>query len=301
MASSEAQANNTRRLARSFTPSTPNHHPLLDPNTPAEDISLIPQDLKPRGTLKWELPNKARTNLHIMLKLSNKADELLDEFHEKIPKIEEVLTEWVEMRGSSPTVEGMEKLRALASDNAAVWNEGAFGQNNGSDDYVFNMVRNLDTPGRADIIYLTDAVGEDDKDADKADESYVHLPNAAELAKEMPQPLNVSKDGRRDSIPPNIRATPWEDDGYLNPTVYSPENEFESDEDIDSSEPFDDFWRHHEVPFGPEVVLRDETDQVKSPCECDSPRSLPERDPVTPLDLLKGQDPARLMVPVAEH
>ena len=172
------QAYSTRRLARSFTPATPNHHPLLDPEFPTEDIPLVPKDLAPRGQLNWDLPKKAKTNFHVMLKLSNKADELLNEFHEKIPRIDEVLNEWTEMQGASPTRTGHEQLGAQSLFQCGLGKSNEITRLGGNgDDCVFNMVRNLDTPGRADVIYFTDAVEESDRDIQK-----------------------------RDSVPPNLRS-----------------------------------------------------------------------------------------------
>ena len=261
MSSSEAQAHNTRRLARSFTPQTPKHHPLLDPELPEEDIPLVPQDLSPRGQLQWELPKKARTNLHVMLKLSNKTDELMDEFHDKIPYIDEVLHEWAEMRGASPTREGREQMRAQSmhpetDDN---YRSGA------NDDYVFNMVRNLDSPGRADVIYLTDAVEDEGSD----DRSISSIPAnlrggdwsplsplspSKHSSCDLPEPLNVRKRERSDSTPSNLQTSEWSStqETVLTPTVYHPELDSESEE---SPKPFDEFWRDHQVPFGPQVVL----------------------------------------------
>ena len=315
MSAPEVQVHNTRRLARIFTPSTPRHHPLLDPNLPEENVSLVPSDLKPRGNLNWELPKNARTNLHIMLKLSNKADELLDEFYAKIPMIDEVLSEWAEMRGASPTIEGLEKLRAQITSDVSVRNNEAIHQN-GNDDYVFNMVRNLETPGRADVIYLTDAVEDDSENAQTSngklpnvrstewldfDGSYVHVQDAddsADNACAMPEALNISKKEKRNSVPPNLRISDWETDqeAYLTPSVYSAKAASDNEGALKQVGPFEEFWRTHEVPFGAQVVLRsDDEGEVMS--SCDTPRTVPDLEIPSPLKSPQNQDPARLMVP----
>lgn len=306
----EAQSYNTRRLARSFTPQTPMHHPLLDPELPEEDVSLVPQDLCPRGHLKWELPKKARTNLHIMLKLSNKTDELMDEFHEKIPYIDEVLHEWAEMRGASPTREGREQMRAQSLYHSDCWKNEEIHRTGNNDDYVFNMVRNLDSPGRADIIYLTDVVEDADSDTmttsnipsniegtdwletDSPNVDMQAMVNSENVSCAYPEPLHVRKVKRSDSTPSNLRISDWDSDQstILTSTVYSPETEPDREE---SPKPFEEFWRDHEVPFGPQVVLGGNdynepmaslTPRPESPKPCGSPQ--------TP-----SQDVARLMVP----
>lgn len=282
MTSPEAQVHNIRRLARTFTPLTPRHHPLLDPEFPEEDLALLPQDLSPRGQLQWELPKKARTNLHIMLKLSNQTDELMEEFHEKIPLIDEVLHEWAEMRGASPTIKGLEQLRAQSSYRFDCSNDEE-GLTRSNDDYIFNMVRNLETPGRADTIYLTDAMEDGAESSDilpnvrgedwpDFDGSYVHEPNA------IPEALHISKSESQDCVPSNLRTFEWESDQetYLTPKIYSPSTGSDVDATRRQTGPFENFWRHHGAPFGPQVVMGDEDDDEHSP---------------------PSQDPTHLMVP----
>lgn len=248
---------------------TPNHHPLLDPEFPEEDISLVPSALAPRGQLNWELPKKARANLHIMLKLSNNADELLDEFYDTLPQIDEALNDWVEMKGASPTKIGEEQLRARTFLDHRNVNEST-ALKGSNDDYVFNMARNLDNPGRADVIYLTEGV-EDSDSIDKGrnliadnirgvdwldfDGSYVHLQDAkdpVEPKTAIPQALHIQKadEIKRNSIPLNVRASGWESDQHhiLTPTVYSPAINSNAGDMRTQTGPFNKFWRQHAAP-----------------------------------------------------
>lgn len=248
---------------------TPNHHPLLDPEFPEEDISLVPSALAPRGQLNWELPKKAKANLHIMLKLSNNADELLDEFHHTLPQIDEAINDWVEMKGASPTKIGEEQLRARSFLGHRNDKEGTVLKRS-NDDYIFNMARNLDNPGRADVIYLTEGV-EDSDSVDKGDNliadnirgmdwldfdgSYLHLQEAkdpVEPKTAIPEALHIQKaDGtRRNSIPLNLRVPGWESeqDHILTPTVYSPAVSTDAGELRTQTGPFNKFWCQHAAP-----------------------------------------------------
>jgi len=273
-------AHNTRRLARKFTPTVPNHHPFLDPGFQGEDEDLVPADLAPRGKLNWKLPRKATTNLHIMLKLTNKADELLDEWRDKIPQIDEVVSEWSEMKGASPTTLGelQQQAQAMFNNNCKdAQDEADLAGNDSSDGYIFNMVKNLDSPGRGDVIYLTNGVEDDKFDGKKGiipknlrsvewldfDGSHVHLTDAIN----QPQPLCAAVDRqeqgaklgesstlRRTSIPQNLRTTDWELDGILSPTVYSPTAASDVCDSYNQVRPFDEFWRSHiNEPDFPEI------------------------------------------------
>ena len=316
MASTDARAYHTRRLACAFTPLTPKHHPLLDPDLPKEDIELVPQDLRPQGQLNWELPKKARTNLHIMLKLSNKADELLEEFHERLPFIDEVLHEWVEMRGASPTIKGREQLRAKASYRFDSHQEQETRPTGNNADYLFNMVKNLETPGRADVIYLTDAV-EDELDSKKTqdippnirgtewsdfDECFIH--DQGSCSPETPrsaiaESLDTSMTERKDSTLLNLRTSEWEEpdrEVYLTPKVYNSPARYDADESPKEPGPFEEFWLQ-QVPFGPEVVLRcdDDDDEPVSPYSL--PHFTQAMESPNLVESTQKQDPAHLMVP----
>jgi len=201
-----------------------------------------------------------------MLKLSNNADELLDEFHHTIPQIDEALSDWIEMKGASPTKIGEEQLRIRSFlDNHGI--DGGTALKGSNDDYIFNMARNLDNPGRADVIYLTDAV-EDSLSVEKGhdpvaetirgvdwldfDGSYVHLQDAhvpGEHKTVIPETLHVPKANgtRRSSTPLNLRTSGWEcdQDMLLTPKVYSPVIKTDGRK---QTGPFEKFWREHAAP-----------------------------------------------------
>jgi hypothetical protein len=272
-----ADAHNTRRLARTFTPTVPNHHPFLDPDFPDEDEDLVPADLAPRGKLNWELPKEATKNLHIMLKLTNKADELLDEWREKILQIDEVINEWSEMKGASPTTLGSMQLeaQALFNDRCKDTKDETDSAGNDSDAYIFNMA-NLDAPGRSDVIYLTDGVEDDKHDGKNSsipedlrtpewldfDGLQVSLDAVTQPEGiDSPEPgceLGESSSFRRDCRLPNLRVTNWELDGYLSPTVYTPKAASTAGGSDSQIRPFDEFFRSHEAPYGYQLALRDE-------------------------------------------
>ena len=133
--------------ARIFTPQTPFHHPHLDPSTPEEDLHLVPPGLFGGGVLSHELPKPAAVNLHIKLKLSSDTDNLLKEFHDRIPQIERVLEAWGENKDADPSSTGEAHLRAQKSQTEER-NFAAEGQGT-----TFNLMSSLDTPGRADIYF----------------------------------------------------------------------------------------------------------------------------------------------------
>ena len=281
--SSDTSASSTRRLARSFPPDVP-QHPLLDPNFPKEDTPLVPKDLAPRGRLNWELPKGARMNLHIMLKLTEEKNKLIDEFHAKVPTIDEVIGEWCEMQGASPTRAGFAKLRAQVSHKAssrAKADERGKQPDDDGDSYMLNMVKNLDSPGRSDLIYLTNA-GQDKKDIFRRsripdnlravdwsdfDGSYVHLADASHQTElrtanpELKSKLTVSEPSmRRKRTPSNLRTTEWstsEPDAYLFPGIYSPKPYDEAGK-AKPLGPFEEFWRDHGGPQGYQAVIEED-------------------------------------------
>ena len=268
------------RLARNFTPHTPFHHPHLDQSLPAEDLSLVPAALFQGRKLNWELPRPAVTNLHITLKLTNDPDELQKEFQDKIPCIDELLGLWGELKGASPTRTGEAQLRArapIAEDQGWTSTEGGEGT-------TFNLVSRLDTPRRADIIYLTDAVEDSRGHAEDSsipsnlrtvewlgfDGSCVHLedaePKVAALPKE--QDFNFDQPGmRNNSTPPNLRVTEWlDDEQYTNPPseACSPESGSDAGKSSREAGPYETFWLKHD-PYGPQLTLNtDESDTSSS-------------------------------------
>lgn len=268
---------------------TPMHHPLLDPELPEEDFPLVPLNLALGGRpARWELPRKAVTNLHIMLKLSDKADQLLDDFHEKIPKIDEVLNEWADMKGASPTRAGQEKKRASSSyvyHEENMYNKATEKKLNG-EDYIFNMVRSIDKERQADVIFLTDAVEDDIPDDIEPphdyppnvramdwldfDGSYVHLADHAgsqvEPDSEHPEalclPENESMSNDRNLS--NLRTDEWgSDQATLTESVYSPIMSSDP-ETRRQTGPFDAFWRRHAAPHEQVVLRRDEDNENMS-------------------------------------
>lgn len=223
-----------RRLARNFTPKTPFHHPHLDPKLDPEDLHLVPPALF-RGKLNWELPQPAVTNLHVVLKLTDDPNELLEDFHDKIPQIDEVLRLWGEKKGASPTT-----------------------------------TSNLDTPGRADIIHLADAVEDSVEHANDSnvpsnlrtidwsdfDGSYLRLENMEPMMAALPteQSFNFSEDSlRRNSTPSNMRVTEW-----LADKQYADNSEPGTPR---QSGPYETFWKNHD-PYGPRLAL--DTDEGES-------------------------------------
>ena len=279
MDSSDTSACNTRRLARPFYDDIP-HHPFLDPEFQWEYASLVPRDLAPRGRLNWELPRPAKTNLHIMLELKEETDGILEEYRSKLPFIDQAIEEWVEMRGASPTTTGEAKLRDMASLNTSQDVEHQGEQHDTStDSYIFSMARDLDSPGRADVIYLADAF-EQKKAKDRKssipenlravdwldfDGSYLHVAEASHAAEaEMGIPdavpiLKTPKSGRRtNSRPPNLRISDWSESvsgDVLPASIYSPEPESAGSQACKPTGPFQDFWQAHDNSYGNRMEL----------------------------------------------
>lgn len=270
MDSSNTSAYNVRRLARPFLDDIP-HHPFLNPEFQWQDAPLVPSDLAPRGRLNWELPRPAKTNLHIMLELKEETNEILDEYRSKLPLIDQAMEEWVEMRGASPTTTGEAKLRNLASLQtfSDVPNEGE--QHDAStDSYIFSMARNLDSPGRADVIYLADAFEQKKGNERKSsipnniravdwldfDGSYLHIAEAAHKAEaEMAIPdsvptLQIPKPGgRRNSRPSNLRVSEWSESepvDLLPARSYSPEPWSAGSQTCKRLGPFQEFWQGYD-------------------------------------------------------
>ncbi|KAF6237580.1 hypothetical protein HO173_004470 [Letharia columbiana] len=267
---------NARRLARKFTPHTPFHHPHLDPNVPQENLHLVPAALFPGRNLNWELPRPAVTNLHVMLKFTNEPDKAQKEFHDKIPQINDVLGLWSELKGASPTTTGEAQLRAqisVAEDQG--WTSTEEGEGT-----TFHLVSNLDTPGRADVIYLTDAVEDSGEHAEDLsvpfnlrtmewlgfDGSYVHLEDSKPKMAAFPigQGSDSDEQSMRNSTPSNLRVTEWlEDEQYTDlPTeAYSSEPGSDAGKTSRETGTYENFWIKHD-PSGPELALN--TDEGES-------------------------------------
>ena len=250
---------NARRLAPRFTPHAPFHHPHLDPNVPRENLHLVPPALFPGRKLNWELPRPAVANLHVKLKLTNDPDKLLEEFNAMIPQINDVLGLWSEVKGASSTATGEAQLRARA-DVAEDRDWPSTGEDKGT---TFNLVSHLDTPGRADIIYLADAAEdsgefpEDSRIPSKLrtiewlgfDGSYVHLEDAERKMAAVPTEQGSDLDEhsvKRKSTPSNLRTVEWED-GRSYPSLFSEPHSSEPDSETISREigPYENFWKNH--------------------------------------------------------
>ncbi len=206
-----------------------------------------------------------------MLELKEETDEILEEYRSKLPLIDQAMEEWVEMRGASPTTTGEAKLRDLAS-LKRFWDV----QNQGeqpdasADSYIFSMTRNLDSPGRGDVIYLADAFEQKKGKERKSsipenlravdwldfDGSYLHVAEAsheAEAAMAIPESvpaLKIPKSrGRTNSRPPNLRVSDWSDSepgDFLSPSIYSPEAGSAGRQAYKRPGPFQAFWPGHD-------------------------------------------------------
>ena len=213
-----------RRLAQNFTPDTPLHHPLLDPDVPKDDFGMVPPRLfAGRRKLNWALPKPAKANLHVMLKLTNNPDEFVKEFQEKIPQINEVLGLWSEVKGTRPTTTAEAQLRVRAPIGAS--RDGT--STKSSKGSAFNLVSALDTPARTEVIYLADATEESGECAKGSIPSNlraidwfgfdVHLDGAE--PEQIAFPTGQGPDFheyrlRRNSTRSNLRTATRLDDGY---------------------------------------------------------------------------------------
>ena len=261
---------NTRRLARPFLDDVP-HHPFLDPEFQWQDAPLVPSDLAPGGRLNWELPRPAKTNLHIMLELKEETNQILEEYRSKLPLIDQAMEEWVEMRGASPTTTGEAKLRNLASietfSDVRIKDEQ---RDASTDSYIFSMARNLDSPGRADVIYLADAFEQKKGKKRKSsipeniravdwldfDGSYLHVAGVSHEGRaetaipDSVPPLRIHKpDSRRYSRPLNLRVNEWSDSesmDFLPASVYSSEPSSAGSQACKQLGPFQEYWQGHD-------------------------------------------------------
>lgn len=209
------------------------------------------------------------TNLHITLKVTNDPDELLEDFHNKIPQIDDVLRLWGQLKGASPPTTGEVQLwtRIPGAEDRG-WT--SVQEDEGT---IFNRPSNLDAPGRVDGIYITDDVEnsvEHDEDSSAPsnlrtidwsdlDGSYVHVddaePKMAAFPKE--QSFDFGKhDMRRNSTPSNLRVMEWLDDER-----YTGAHKSEPDRIPRQTGPYETFWMNHD-PYGPVLALK--TDEGES-------------------------------------
>ena len=262
-----------RRLARRFTPNTPFHHPHLDPRLDPEDLHLVPQALSPGRKLNWELPRPAVTNLHVMLKLTNDPDELLEDFHNKIPHIDDVLRLWGQLKGASPSTTGEAQpgTRIPGAENRA-WT--SLQQVEGT---IYNSSSDLDTTERDDYIYLTDDVENSieyaehpsvpsnlrTKDWSDFDGSYVHVDDVEPKMAAFPKEQSFDFGEHNMSTPTNLRVREWLDDEQYTESASEAHNS-KPDRIPRQTGPYETFWMNHD-PNGPKLALKtDEGDSSSS-------------------------------------
>ena len=206
-----------------------------------------------------------------MLKLTNEPNEIRKEFHDRIPQIDDVLGLWGELKGASPTMNGEAQLRTRTR-AADVQGWSSRGNGKGT---IFNLVSDLDTPGQADMIYLTDATEDSGEDVEDSkippnlrtiewlgfDGSYVHLEESEANMAASPTKEHFDfdeHDTRRNSTPPNLRLTQWLEDEEQYTSLSGETCRSEPDSDARASPDvgtYESFWINHD-PSGPRLALR---------------------------------------------
>ena len=231
-----------------------------------EDLHMVPPSLFAGRKLNRKLPGPAVTNLHVMLKLTNDPNELQREFHDKIPQINDILGLWSEVKGASPRATGEAQLRS----RVPIDGECSLTSTERGRGTTFNLVSSLDTPGRADVIYLADASGDSGEQAEDSsiplnlrnmewlgfDGSYVHLEDAEPKMAAAPTEQDsgfYERSIRRNSTPSNLRITEWLADEQRTDfpnEAYCSEPDCSgpgSDAGASSKEvgPYETFWTNH--------------------------------------------------------
>ena len=226
--------------ARTFTPHTPFHDPHLDANVPQENHHMVPQALFAGRKLNREIPKTATANLHVVLKLTNDPNELQKEFHDKMPQINDILGLWGEVKSREPISEDGDGTYTTEESKGT----------------TFDLVSNLDTPGRSDIIYLADA-SEDGAECSEdsgippnlrttewlgSNGSYVHLKDAE------PELNFDTRSMSKNNTPFNLRVAEWLDDEQCDAFP----NEASSSQPVSNSEadsreagPYETFWTNY--------------------------------------------------------
>lgn len=197
-----------------------------------------------------------------MLKLTNDPDELVREFHDKIPQIDDVLGLWGELKEASQRTAGEAQLRARASvaeDQVQTSEEEGKGT-------IFNLVRDLDTPGRAEVVYLTSAtedMREDAKDSNvpsnlrtidwlNFDGSYVHLEDSEPKKATSPVEPDFDIDEysmRRNSSRSDMRPTEWLKDEQYTDLLSEATNSMPDSEaapSVRETGPYEAFWNKYD-------------------------------------------------------
>ena len=239
--------------ARTFTPHTPFHDPHLDPDVPKENHHMVPQALFAGRKLNREIAKPATANLHVVLKLTNDPHELQKEFHDKIPQINDILGLWGEVKAANPTTAGEAQLRSrghITEDGDWTFTTE---ESNGP---TFNLVSNLDTPIRGDIIYLADA---SEDGAECAEDSAIppNLRTTEWLGsngsyvnpKDVEPELNLDGGSMsKNNTFSNLRVTEWQDDEQCDDfpnEASSSKPESNSEADSRGAGPYETFWTNH--------------------------------------------------------
>ena len=273
-----------RRLAGEFTPQTPFFHPHLDPNLKKEDLHLVPAPLFQGRTLNSKLPRLAVANLHVMLELTNDPDELRNEFHGKIPQIDDFLGLWGELKGATSTVAGEGQVRARPAD---LIREG--------EGTTLHLARNIDTPGQGSFVYLTDAVKDSEHDAEDPgipsnlrtvewlgfDGSYAHLedvePKTAAIPADDDVDFGEPSMQRNSSNLPNLRVTEWLKDVEhtdISSQAYSSDPDSSAGNMSRETGPYETFWRGH-TSYGPQLALHnDDGESISNRCQQELPSTM---------------------------
>ena len=268
-------------LAGKFTPQTPFFHPHLDPNLKKEDLHLVPAPLFQGRTLTSRLPRPAVANLHVMLKLTNDPDKLRNEFHGKIPQIDDFLGLWGELKGATSTVAGEGQHRARTTD--------LIHKGEGTS---LHLARNIDTPGQGSFVYLTDAVKDGEHDAEDSgvpsnlrtvewlgfDGSYAHLEDIEPKTAAMPADDDVDfgepSTKRNSRVLPNLRVTEWLKDVEhtdISSQAYPSVSDSDAENIWRETGPYETFWRRH-TSYGPQLALdNDDGGSISNRCQQESP------------------------------
>ena len=277
----DSKFTDARRLAEKFTPQTPFFHPHLDPSLKKEDLDLVPAPLFQGKTFNSRLPRPAVANLHVMLKLTNDPDELRDEFHGKIPQIDDFLGLWGELKGATSTVASEGQPRARTAD---LIQEG--------EGTSLHLARNVDTPGQGSFVFLTDAVKDNEHDAEDSgvpsnlrtvewlgfDGSYAHLEDVEPKTAAIPADDDVDfgePSMRLNSRnPSHLRVTEWlKDVEHADISSQAHGSDADSDAGNISREtgPYETFWREH-TSYGPQLALNnDEGESISNKCQQELP------------------------------
>ena len=111
------EASYRRAIAQPFTDATPKHHPFLDPDLPDEDIPLVPNDLVPRGGLRWTLPTAPATPATFDVAMLRAT---MGQMRENLSLMEDWVVVWAEGNGRIGEAFSRTREPALASARGSV-------------------------------------------------------------------------------------------------------------------------------------------------------------------------------------